>query len=128
MSKKILVLLDNLFFAAKINGAAARTGTEIRYARTAREALELASAEKPSMMIVDLDAAGCSPLTVIAEIRKNEGLNGISILGFVSHVNQELQEKAREAGCDRVLARSAFARDLVTLLDKTARTDYGNLT
>lgn len=124
MPKKVLVLLDNLFFAAKINEAAARVEAEISYARTASKALELASAEKPSMMIVDLDAAGCSPLTAIAEIRKDERLKKISILGFVSHVNRDQQEKAREAGCDRVLARSVFTRDLVTLLDQMLRADY----
>lgn|SRR5262249_38015420 len=124
MAEKVLVLLDNLFFAAKINEAAARTKVQISYARTASEALELAGAEKPSMMIVDLDAAGCCPLIAIDEIKKDEGLKDISILGFVSHVNQQLQEKAREAGCDRVLARSVFARDLVSLLDQATRTDY----
>ncbi|MFN0088488.1 MAG: response regulator [Blastocatellia bacterium] len=116
MPGKILLLLDNLFFAGKILPAAAEAGREVVRARTASRALELARSERPAMIILDLDASECGPLELLRQLKADEELARIPTLGFVSHVNTGRQAEAREAGCDRVLARSAFDRDLRSLL------------
>jgi hypothetical protein len=36
----------------------------------------------------------------------------VATLGFLSHVQKDLAVAAKEAGCDRVMARSAFTKDL----------------
>ncbi len=114
--RKILVLLDNLFFAAKINQAASSIGATVNYAKTSTKALEAARNELPSLIIVDLEATACSPLELITGLKNDEGLRAAPVIGFLSHVNTGLQEDARAAGCDRVLARSVFDRNLVDLL------------
>jgi hypothetical protein len=38
------------------------------------------------------------------------------VVGFLSHVQKDLAVAARESGCDRVMARSAFTRDLPEIL------------
>jgi hypothetical protein len=38
------------------------------------------------------------------------------VIGYLSHVQGELKQKAHEAGCDMVLARSAFSQNLPNLL------------
>jgi CheY-like chemotaxis protein len=113
----ILVLLDNLFFASKINQAAGMTGFETAYAKNADQALARARAEKPRLIVVDLNATNGFPLVFIKELKSDEQLKNIPVIGFVSHVNVELQEEARAAGCDRVLARSVFERSLIRLLN-----------
>jgi CheY-like chemotaxis protein len=116
----ILVLLDNLFFAAKINQAAAKSGLKVDYAKKADKALEIARKGQPSLIIIDLDEARCSPLDLIKSLKGDEGLRSIPTLGFVSHINTGVQEEAREAGCDRVLARSVFDRDIASILNQVA--------
>ncbi len=115
-NRKILVLLDHLFFAAKINQAALATGARVSYTRTAIKALEVARNERLALIIIDLDAAAGSPLDLIAGLKSDEALRAIPILGFVSHINAEAQDRARALGCDRVLARSVFDRNLADLL------------
>ena len=116
--KKVLALLDNLFFAAKINVAATESQVILLYAKTADQALELARLEKPTQIILDLDAAKCSPLEFLARQKAAPDLQTIPTLGFVSHVNLDLQQQARNAGCDRILARSTFDRNLPTILSQ----------
>ena len=41
---------------------------------------------------------------------------GTSIIGFLSHVQGDLKQKAHEVGCDMVLPRSAFSQNLPQLL------------
>ena len=115
---KVLVLLDNLFFAAKINQAAAQVGVQIVYAKSAEKALESVRAEAPALILVDLDAANCAPLQLIAQLKADQETQTIPVTGFVSHVNVSLQEEARQAGCDRIMARSAFDRNLLTLFSQ----------
>jgi hypothetical protein len=40
----------------------------------------------------------------------------VPTIGFASHVDRELMARAKAAGCDRVLARSAFFSQLGELL------------
>jgi hypothetical protein len=40
----------------------------------------------------------------------------VKTVGFLSHVQKDLAVAAREAGCDRVVARSAFTKDLPQIL------------
>ncbi len=37
-------------------------------------------------------------------------------MGFLSHVQKDLAVAAKEAGCDRIMARSAFTRDLPKII------------
>lgn len=118
--RKILVLLDNLFFAAKINQAAAQAGVKPIYAKTSAQALSLAHSESPAQIIVDLDEAKCAPLDFLFQLKTDRELQTIPTLGFASHVNTEIQQQAREAGCDRIMVRSVFDRNLATLFDQNS--------
>ena len=118
--RKILILLDNLFFAAKINQAAARAGVRTTYAKTSIQALSLARSENPFLIIVDLDDAKCAPMEFLLQIKADSILQTIPTLGFASHVNTGIQQQAREAGCDRIMVRSVFDRNLATLFDQNS--------
>ena len=47
---------------------------------------------------------------------KSGGAADVKTVGFLSHVQKDLAVAAKEAGCDRVMARSAFTRDLPKML------------
>ena len=116
----ILAVLDNLFFVAKIKEAALQTGLGLETARSAAQALTKAKAARPVIVLIDLDATACQPFEVVSQFKADETLRAIPLLGFVSHVNTGVQEAARQAGCDRVLARSVFSRDLPRLLSEVS--------
>jgi PleD family two-component response regulator len=113
---KVLALLDNIFFAAKINQAAQQTGIKVDFAKKSEQAIEMVQVERPRLIIVDLDAEKCAPLDLIKWLKADEGMRSVQTLGFASHVNIDTQQQAREAGCDRVVARSVFDKNLVNLL------------
>src|SRR6476661_7593124 len=55
------------------------------------------------------------PLPLIPKL-KTKLKKGTSIIGFLSHVQGDLKQKAHEVGCDMVLPRSAFSQNLPQLL------------
>src|SRR2546425_1262597 len=71
--------------------------------------------EKPSLIIFDLNNANAKPLALIPKL-KSKLKKGTSIIGFLSHVQGDLKQKAHEVGCDMVLPRSAFSQNLPQLL------------
>ena len=76
---------------------------------------ELHDHEHPSLIVFDLNNAAAKPLTLIPKL-KNKLKKGTSILGFLSHLQGDLKQKAVEAGCHTVLPRSAFSQNLPNLL------------
>ena len=118
-NQKILAVLDDLFFTVKIDEAAKRAGVPVEFVKSAKDALDQARAH-PRMIILDLNCAGLDPLKLIEDLKSNAALKRIRLIGYVSHVQAELIQKARAAGCDMVLARSAFSKDLPQILKRHA--------
>lgn len=105
-----------MFFISKIRGTAEGVGVSIQFARSIDGVLEMAASESPSLIIADLHAQCCDPFDMARRLRADEHLKNIPLLGFFSHVQTSLQQKAEGAGYDRVLARSSFSKNLANIL------------
>jgi hypothetical protein len=56
----------------------------------------------------------------VGKLKADPETKGISVLGYLSHVQGELKLKAQEAGCDTVVPRSAFSQSLPQILKRYA--------
>ncbi len=117
--KKVLAVLEDLFFAVKINETAKRAGFPVEFVKSEVDALEKAKAQ-PTVIIVDLNYAGLDAVELVRKLKSSPETKGISVIGFVSHVDGELKQQAQEAGCNIVLARSAFSTNLPIILKRHA--------
>ncbi len=116
-NKRILAVVTDLFFTVKISDAAKRAGMQVEFVKDEATVLEKARA-KPSVIILDLNAAAVQPIELISKLKSDPELNRISLIGYVSHVQGELKQSAHEAGCDIVMARSAFSQNLPNILKR----------
>ena len=117
-TSRIFAFVDDLFFAAKIKETARKLNVKVEFAKSDKdlaERMEQNGEEKPSLIIFDLNNANAKPLTLIPKL-KAKLKKGTSIIGFLSHVQGDLKQKAHEVGCDMVLPRSAFSQNLPQLL------------
>ena len=60
------------------------------------------------------------PLELISKLKSDGALKRISLIGYLSHVQGELKQKAHEAGANIVMARSAFSQNLQQILKRHA--------
>lgn len=120
MKQSVLVAVDDLFFASKITETAQRLGIPLLFARSQDEVIARALAERPALLIVDLNSTRCNPLETIGQIKEDADLRHIPIVGFLSHIQADLKVKATMVGCDRVLPRSAFTAHLPEILTQYA--------
>ena len=116
MSQKIIAIVDDLFFAAKIRGTAEALGVSVSFPRALDAFIEAAKSEPPGLIICDLNATRIDPITLSARLKADEALRSVPLIGFFSHVDTELQRQALNAGFDRVLPRSAFSSKLPQIL------------
>ncbi len=115
--KKILAVLEDLFFTVKINESAKRAGMSIEFVKIEADALARAQ-ENPALIIIDLNCARIDPLKLITTLKTGADTKPINLIGYLSHVQGELKQQAQEAGCDMVMARSAFSQNLPQILKR----------
>ena len=122
MSRRVLSVVPDLFFAARIEATALAAGVAYEMAAPAT-ALERARAVAPDVIVLDLHAPGA--LDAARALAADPATAAIERVGFYSHVDQALAQAARAAGVDRVLPRSAFTKHLAAILAGTspARTE-----
>jgi len=117
-NSRIFAFVDDLFFLAKIQETARKLNVKVEFVKSDKDLIdrmEQNGEEKPSLIIFDLNNVNAKPLTLIPKL-KTRLKKGTSIIGFLSHVQGDLKQKAHEVGCDMVLPRSAFSQNLPQLL------------
>ncbi len=112
----VVAVLDDLFFGAKLRETAQRLAVPLIVLRAPEDVLAAVRRHSPALVIVDLESDACSPLEVIRGIKADPDLRATPVLGYVSHVRDNLKAAAADAGCDEVLPRSAFSARLPDIL------------
>jgi DNA-binding NarL/FixJ family response regulator len=67
----------------------------------------------PRLVVVDLNARQ-GALEAIEQLHRSG--NPIPVIGFLSHVQTELAQRAQAAGCQQVMPRSSFTANLSEIL------------
>jgi len=106
-----MAVVNDLFFSVKLSEAAKRSGLALEFVKEGKLVLEKAH-EKPSLIIFDLNFEAVQPLHLISKLKGNVATKGISLIGYLSHIQVEMKQQAQEAGCDMVMGRSAFSQNL----------------
>jgi hypothetical protein len=115
--RTIIALAADMIFASKIRGAAHAVGAEVVLARNPAHVVDLiATAPEGHRItaIIDLDTRALHIDKTITEMRHAN--NDVRIIAYVSHVNTDAIHEARDAGADKVLARSAFTQQMADIL------------
>jgi len=112
---RVLALVADLIFQAKLAETARQVGVELKMVTSDDALAAEVQAGRPALVVVDLNARR-EPVEALEKLR-GAG-EPIRVVAFLSHVQTELEERARAAGCTQVLPRSKFVRELATSLEK----------
>lgn len=109
----ILAGVIDLMFRSRIEEVARRVGREVEVVRDPDALVERARAGA-TLILIDLDSAAFRPIETIAAIRRENP--HVRIVGFLSHVHRDVQQKAMEAGCTEAIPRGEFTKRLSEIL------------
>jgi CheY-like chemotaxis protein len=125
----VIALIDDLFFVAKVRETAKHTGITLETCSTGEALLQAAAGSPSALILVDLNArqgalnaverlcAANGPALPEAHASPAGGQgNPRRVIAFLSHVQTDLAERARSAGCADVMPRSKFTQNLAEIL------------
>ena len=113
MTKSLVACVEDLFFRSKIDATARHLNVPVRFV-DGRGLPGASREEGTAAALVELSASDC--LDAVRKIRENEATRELPVIGFLSHVDRELAQKAESAGVTRVLPRSQFSETLPDLM------------
>ena len=123
MPGKVLVAVPDLLLQSRITEAAKRVGVELALASTGDEVLQVGRAEKPRLVILDLESPRIQAERTLMRLRADAELCAVPTLGFYSHVDKRLADRMVQAGCDRAMPRGQFVEKVEELLRPLAGRD-----
>lgn len=109
---RVVAYMDDLFFQMKLAETAKHLGLEVKVASTPESLLQLLE-PLPRLVIVDLNARS-APLEAVERLRSAQP--NLRVIGFLSHVQTDLAQRAQAAGLDEVMPRSKFSMNLPQIL------------
>lgn len=113
---RVLALIPDLLFGSRVQADARAAGHEIELVGSVDAARE--RLDKTEVLVVDLTDERLEGASLVEEIRAQDGCP--RTLGFYSHVDSAVRERAEEAGFDLVVPRSRMAREGATLVGRLA--------
>jgi len=116
LARRVLAAVEDLLFRSKIGETADQLGITAAFPRNPKKLEDALKSSPPDLLIVDLNSSRFEPLGLLRSVKSEEATKEVRTVGFLSHVQKDLAVAAKEAGCDRVMARSAFTKDLPKVL------------
>jgi two-component system, cell cycle response regulator DivK len=100
MSKRILVIEDQVDDRQIIRDMLAGTDYEITEADDGEHALAAVAKERPDLILMEIRLPSMDGYETMRRIRTDPALLSIPIIALSSYAPSEEQQKARAAGCD----------------------------
>ena len=117
MVTAILALEKDLFFSVKIRDTLRHHDIDVTTVRnlvSLEQGLAATGDAKPALVIVDIASKGVDWEAAIRTVRTH----GLPVLAFGSHMDLEARAKALQAGAQKVVANSKFAKDMPGLVQR----------
>ena len=111
--KTILAYITDLFFESKMTQTAQEVGAKLKVVTSIYKFLP-EIAEGPTLVVIDLNAEGISPSSLIAQVKQRNP--NLPLLVYGDDDQEEMIERAKRAGADWVLPRSKYAEHLAEVL------------
>jgi AmiR/NasT family two-component response regulator len=113
----VVVLAHRLgfFFLTRVRALSSTAGATL--VESAPDASLCAAIERhaPELVLLELERAD---LAEVAEAVQGRVVGGARLVGFLSHVREDLAEQARRAGVGEVVSKGELARRLAALLER----------
>jgi CheY-like chemotaxis protein len=97
---KILLVEDNEMNRDMLSRRLRRNGYEVVIAIDGQQGVEMASAESPDLILMDMSLPVIDGWEAARRVRENEATRKIPVIALTAHAMAGDREKAIEAGCD----------------------------
>lgn len=115
--KKVLVAEDNQMNLELVTDILEARGYRVVQATSGSEALEIAYAEQPDLILMDIQLPEMDGLEVTRHLKKNTSTRHIEIIALTAYAMRGDEAKARDAGCSGYIAKPINTREFARVID-----------
>lgn len=101
----VLVVEDNEMNMQLVEYLLEEGGFRILKATSGEEALEIATADVPDLVLMDIHLPGMDGLAVVRQLRADERTRRVPILALTAHAMRGDRDRFLEAGCDGYISK-----------------------
>lgn len=112
---KILIVEDNEMNRDMLSRRLARQGFEVALAVDGKQGVEMASSEKPDLILMDMSLPVMNGWEATEKVKSNPATKSIPVIALTAHAMSEDREKCIAAGCNDFDTKPV---DLPRLLEK----------
>lgn len=105
MTHKVMIVEDNELNMKLFHDLLESRGYDIIETRDGMEALKMARAERPDLILMDIQLPEVSGLEVTKWIKEDDDLKAIPIVAVTAFAMKGDEEKIREGGCEAYIAK-----------------------
>ncbi len=121
-NRRLLLVEDDSAVALVYRMRLEMDGYEVIHAADGEEALRLASAELPDLVLLDISLPGMDGNEILARIRASATLRRLPVIALTAHAMAGDREQAMAAGCDDYDTKPVdFARLMIKIENLLAR-------
>jgi two-component system cell cycle response regulator DivK len=121
MPKKILIVEDNELNMKLFHDLLEAQGYDILETREGLQALSLARAHRPDLILMDIQLPEISGLEVTKWLKEDDELAGIPVVAVTAFAMKGDEERIREGGCEAYISKpisvAHFLETIRKLLD-----------
>ena len=97
---RILLVEDNDMNRDMLSRRLQRRGYEVLVAVDGRQGVEIARAERPSLILMDMSLPELDGWEATRQIKADPATQAIPVIALTAHAMSSDRDRAREAGCD----------------------------
>ncbi len=124
MTKKILIVEDNIDLIHVLGLALELEGYEIIRATDGKQALNMAASKLPDLILLDLSLPDMDGLEVARQTRQNSKTHSIPILATTGRASFKNREEYLQIGCNDYISKPFTPKELVAIIEKLLVTSH----
>ena len=118
MTKKILIVEDNIDLIHVLGLALELQGYEIIRTTDGKQALDMAASKLPDLILLDLSLPDMDGLEIVRQIRRNPKTCSTPILVTSGRNFLHDKEECLQSGCDDYMSKPFTPKELVARIEK----------
>ncbi len=121
MAKKILIVEDNELNMKLFHDLLESKGYDILQTRDGMEALKMARAHMPDLILMDIQLPEVSGLEVTKWLKEDDNLKRIPVVAVTAFAMKGDEEKIREGGCEAYIAKPISVTNFLETVEQFLR-------
>jgi len=105
MSKRVMIVEDNELNMKLFNDLLEANGFETIKTRNGLEALDLARAHRPDLILMDIQLPEVSGLEVTKWLKEDDELHTIPVIAVTAFAMKGDEERIRQGGCEAYISK-----------------------